>query len=391
MRISTLVSSSLVLAALAISPSEARACGGFFCNGGGAGPTPVVQAAERVIFEERSDGTVRAYVQIQYSQQGGVPIGFSWLIPTMSAPELGVAEAATFDELDGATAPQFRFVNPTFGTSSGGGAGCGGSGGDALAGAPDRASSETIEGVTVWETSRVGDYQTAILSGDTSEAILTWLQAHGYDIPDEAGAAIDFYVYSGHVFSAFRYDPLEPGDGSLPPIVITYAGSKPCVPLRITAIASTPILDVMVLAFGSERAKPVGDWVETVPDYSAIQQDFTAAGQTTYADEVRTAIVDAGGNAFVVEHAGASSALQGLSDPEALAIASRSPYVTRFYTRLPPEEMTVDPEFEFTAGTSDVARLHVIDLSPPSGAFAPFGLLSASLLLGLRRRRRRPR
>ncbi len=60
-----------------LSPTPSQACGGFFCNNGAVnGPTPVVQAGERVIFEQRADGKIRAYVQIRYQQAGGPPIGF---------------------------------------------------------------------------------------------------------------------------------------------------------------------------------------------------------------------------------------------------------------------------------------------------------------------------
>jgi len=109
------------IVAIAFWPEPAAACGGFMCNGGGvAGPTPVVQAGERVMFEQRPDGRIRAYVQIRYQQ--GAPVGFSWLVPVMGIPELGIADAATFDQLDNASSPQFRFVNGSVGFSGGGSA-----------------------------------------------------------------------------------------------------------------------------------------------------------------------------------------------------------------------------------------------------------------------------
>ncbi|MEM9067327.1 MAG: DUF2330 domain-containing protein [Myxococcota bacterium] len=356
-----LVGTGILGIALAMTPATAEACGGFFCNGTPAGPTPVVQAAERVMFEDLGDGMIRAYVQIQYTQQGGVPIGFSWVIPVTSVPELGVADTATFDQLDQATAPQFRFINApnTGGGGGGGGVGCAASDGSFARGAPAEDG-----GVRVWEESRVGDYQTAIIEGDDGEAILQWLADNGYDIPAAAENTIDDYVFTGHLFAAFRYDPIGPGSGALPPVVLTYGGLKPCVPIKITAIASMPVLDVMVLGFGAGRARPdpEGEYIETVPNYDAIRVDFTAPTQTTYADEVDAAIEDAGRHAWVVEHASSTGDLGGITDPEAQAILARNPYVTRFYTRLTPEQMDVDPEFVFSNEAEDVNRLHVIDL-----------------------------
>jgi len=388
-------------ATLALVPGHASACGGFFCNGGGGtGPTPVVQAAERVIFEKRPDGTVRTYVQIRYDQQNGAPIGFSWIIPVTAVPEVGIADVATFDELDQATNPQFRFINNGVPASSsgGGGIGCG-----ASMDASARGSAETpvmdVEGVTVWETSRVGDYDTATISGDRAEDLLEWLRINGYDIPTEATAIVGEYVAEGHLFVAFKYAPIMPGSGTLDPIVLTYPGDKPCVPIRITAIASAPVLDVMVLAFGDRRAAPDGAYMSTEPDYDAVRPDFSMGNGTTYAVEVLRAIDAAGGNAFVTEAAMPTAQLTGLNDVEAMALAGRSAYVTRFYTRFTPETMTVDPEFVFPGG-ADVARMHVIDITPrtasAAGASSPLRyaagpgvLLTAALVLAYRRSRRR--
>jgi len=398
------LSGVLAAAGWAVVPTTAEACGGFFCNGGGGGtgPQPVVQAAERVIFEKHEDGTIRAYVQIRYD--GNAPVGFSWIIPVLGLPEVSIAEASTFDQLDGQTNPQFRFINRAAASRGGGG----GSGGACLASADEGARSSfgapsdsamDVEGVTVWDETRVGDYETATLSGDTADQLLDWLVANEYDIPPEAGGLIEDYVVEGHLFVAFKYSPVGIGTGTLDPVVLTYTGEKPCVPLRITAIASTPILDVMVMAFGPARAMPEGVYASTEPDYDAIRQDFSMANQTTYAVEVARAISDAGGRAFVTEYAAPTETIAGaLTDVEAQAIVDRNAYVTRFYTRMAPEDMTVDPEFDFPGG-EDVPRFHVIDITPVSAdtsstisglryAATPGILALVGIGLFIRRRRR---
>ncbi len=385
-------------------PTPAEACGGFFCDGGGSGPQPVVQAAERVIFEKHEDGTIRAYVQIRYD--GNAPVGFSWIIPVLGLPEVGIADAATFDQLDGQTNPQFRFVNRATGASrgGGGGAGCGAAydaAPSARGGAGFADGTMDVDGVMVWDASRVGDYETATISGDTSDQLIEWLSLNGYDVPDEAATLIGDYVSEGHLFVAFKYEPVGVGTGTLDPVVLTYTGQKPCVPLRITAIASVPLLDVMVLAFGPDRAAPDGAYLSTEPDYDAIRPDFSVTAQTTYPVEVARAISDAGGRAFVTEYAAPTDTLQGgVTDIEAQAILDRNAYVTRFFTTMAPEDMTVDPEFDFPGG-DDVPRFHVIDVTPVSAdargatisdlryAGAPGVLLAAGLALVIRRRRRR--
>lgn len=388
------------IAALGGAPAPASACGGFFCDSGpGGGQTPVVQAAERVIFERLEDGRVRTYVQIRYQQAGTAPIGFSWIIPVMSVPEVGIADAATFNEIDTASAPQFRFVNNARPVASGGGGGACGSA-DAF-GAPTAAGrageDAEVPGVMVWEETRVGDYETATISGETADQLLEWLELNDYDIPELAADVIGDYVAEGHLFVAFRYDPIGQGTGTLDPVVLTQEADKPCVPIRITAIASQPILDVVIFAFGPERASPEGSYVEVVPDYPSIRQDFSAPTLTTYADEVDRAVGRGGDHAWVVEFAGDSSSLTAINDVEARAITARNPYLTRFYTRFRPDTMTIDPEFEYTGG-EDVSRLHVIDITADFAAAQPResglryaaapALLATSVLALLWRRRR---
>ena len=353
----------LLAVAGVFDPAPVAACGGFACNGGG-GPTPVVQAAERIIFEDRGDGNVRAYIQIQYSQQGA-PVGFSWIVPVTSVPELGIADIEMFDELDSATSPQFRFVNNPnagFGGGGGGGLACGAT--DSAFDSRGAPGAEADDGVTVWDTSRVGDYETAVISGETGDAIRTWLVERDYDVTSRMAELLDGYVYTGHLFAAFRYAPLDGLSGALDPITLTYAGEKPCVPIKLTAIASTPILDISVIAFGAGRTHPdpAGEYVEVVPNYANIGFDFSAPTQTSYTDEVDAVLQEAGGHGWVVEHAGATGDLSGIFHPDAVAVAARNPYVTRFYTRMTPAMMDVDPEFVVSAQSEDVNRLHVIDL-----------------------------
>ncbi len=87
-----------------------------------------------------------------------------------------------------------------------------------------------------------------------------------------------------------------------------------------------------------------------------------------------------------------------MTDVEAQAILDRNAYVTRFYTRMAPEDMTVDPEFVFPGG-EDVPRFHVVDITPRSAdarstlsglrfAGGPGIVIAAGLALFIRRRRR---
>ena len=83
---------------------SASACGGFFCTN-----VPVDQDAERIIFTQNRDGTVSAYVQIEYT--GAAP-DFSWILPlpeAIPADAVEVPEGAmeAFRELEATTDPVF--------------------------------------------------------------------------------------------------------------------------------------------------------------------------------------------------------------------------------------------------------------------------------------------
>jgi hypothetical protein len=47
-----------------------------------------------------------------------------------------------------------------------------------------------------------------------------------------------------------------------------------------------------------------------------------------------------------------------VTDPLLQALRDRFPYVTRFYGQLSPEEMTVDPVFDFNGQLPDVSNIH---------------------------------
>ena len=87
-----------LVASLFLVPG-AYACGGFFCTN-----VPVDQAAERIIFAVNDDGTIDAYVQINYT---GAPDAFAWVVPVPNPPKVDVATMAMLRELDRLTQPVY--------------------------------------------------------------------------------------------------------------------------------------------------------------------------------------------------------------------------------------------------------------------------------------------
>jgi hypothetical protein len=305
---STLIGVATAGAVLGSSPS-AEACGGFFCSQ----TQPVNQAAERIVFAENGNGTVTAIIQIMYE---GPAESFSWLLPISSVPaddEIGVASNLAFQRLQQATNPNYSLTTRVEGTcreqpppsvSSGGsggtfaGGGSGGTGGGAVDG-----------GVTVEASGVVGAFEWTVISLDMSlenpeDVAVTWLGDNGYDVPAGAPALLRPYLVDGLYLLALR---LTKGSdvGSIRPIILTYAGTRPSIPVKLTAVAANEDMGVMAWVLGSSRAVPQ-NYLSLELNEARINW-FNAA--SNYNDVVVAAADDAGGQGFVTEFAGDASTL----------------------------------------------------------------------------------
>ncbi|WP_170136113.1 DUF2330 domain-containing protein [Nannocystis exedens] len=309
LRRSLVVSVGLVAGlALWLSPTPARACGGFFCDLVNNQPTPVDQTGENILFAIDEDaGTVEAHIQIQYT---GDPQKFGWVIPVTAEPDFAVGSELLFTNLLAATVPTYSFTvardcadddDPSFGCAvvslDGGVAG---SGGDDIG---TEGTSDT-SGFEVVKREIVGPFEIVVLKGGTADEVWQWLAAAGYYQDPAAGPIMQEYLDEGFYFAAAK---LRHGAGveELQPIVMTYAGTTPCVPLRLTGIAAVPDMGVRVFGLGHSRYAP--------SNYRHVELNDVAIDWTTsadnYTDVVRRAIDApmADGHGFVTEYAGPSS------------------------------------------------------------------------------------
>ncbi|HVG58618.1 MAG TPA: DUF2330 domain-containing protein [Hyalangium sp.] len=432
---------ALLTAGLLTAP-RAEACGGFFCS-----RVPIDQAGERIVFGVR-DNTVEAHVQIQYQ---GAAEKFSWVVPMPALPTLDVGTPLIFGYLDSRTQPRFRleWQNSCGGDGRGGGEVL-----DNYDGAPPQAGSDGGGGVVVVSQSEVGPYDAAILQATEGTALRNWLVSNGYDLTDQGSAALEPYLGQGFYFVALKLQQNKQA-GDLRPIVLRFQGNKPCIPIKLTAIAARPDMPIIAYVLSNQRAIPLNyrhvlinptriDWLRSGSNYS----------------QVATAAVDeAGGHAFLTEFAGDSAplaqgydsflpdydlapltqrthpvdftnellrqgfgqdpAMQGMlrryipmpaslvqegvpemafynnlsgyrsaidSDPnrppfnntgfvqeirdtivtpanKSLELLQSHPYLTRLFTTMSAEEMTVDPDFDFNNVAPDVSNMHTAKAS----------------------------
>jgi Uncharacterized protein conserved in bacteria (DUF2330) len=144
------------------------------------------------------------------------------------------------------------------------------------------------------------------------------------------------------------------------PVKMTYKSSKPMIPLRLTAVAANPDMAVVTWIFAKSQAEPENYAKIAIPNNEIIFSPFSG---NNYTSLVSQAADRNNGQAFVTEFAGPTKDL-GATDPTLSTLLRQYPYLTRVYTRLSPEEMTVDPVFRFNPDLPTISNVH--DLSKDS-------------------------
>ena len=262
----------------ATSPSWS--CGGFFCSN-----LPMNQTSERILFIAE-DEQVSVHVQIQFV---GTAEDFAWVLPVPSVPELSVSHNEIFRQLQFATQPTFILDWPEESECD-------------FRVWPLGAEEDAVvvqRDVDVVSEDRVGPYQTAVIRSDDAQAILDWLTSNGYELGDLGAELLAPYVEDGFLFLALRLSA-DREIGDLQPIAMTYAGTEPMIPIRLTAVATEPDLGVLAWVLGPARAVPTNYLHVRINE--ALIDWFN--GGFNYTDVVTQAANEAGGQSFVTDYAG---------------------------------------------------------------------------------------
>ncbi len=353
---------SLALLALSLASaplSTAHACGGFFCSS-----APVDQSKEVIVYAYEDDGTLTMAVQVSYQ---GRDEEFAWILPVPVPPdEIGVGADVLFDALHAATTPQFALESRTDGAcaatpvcefpSYGGGCSFGcfaADGAPAPRGGIDAASfaDSGPGGVTVYSESIVGPYDTVVLGASTATEVIEWLQTNGYDVPSESEPLLEPYAAQGHVFIALRLTANRASD-VLRPIVLHMPTHEACLPIRLTAIATTPTLPIEAIFLGDAQARSTN---YSTADVELVPGLFTNG--TTWNAEVAARVQELGGQAFATDYAGSTPEVS-LTLPNVTDLA-REPDPARFLRELSSRGYTA------SALLLDLFQRYVV---PPLGA-----------------------
>jgi hypothetical protein len=337
-----LLAAAALAAALLALPSVAAACGGCL----GATITSVDSHRMAVLISpERSI----LWDQITYT---GSPEDFVWVLPVPSANVLVELAAPSFlDDLEAQTSPIVQPRPPADpGEPEGCFGCCAGSAADSAAG--DVPSDE----VMVYATSTVGPYETVIIGAEDPDALQDWLAGHGYPVPESTVPTIDHYVERGSVFVALRLAP-SAGVQAMQPVRVTYQGALAQFPLEMVTVGASGELGMTLWVIAEQRYAP--------RNYAAVQIDpddlvFDWSTTTSNYDDVfdRT-MQDAGGRAWVIEHAAPFGALwwSAAADADLVRGAIPAPFVTRLRTRMLVDHLDEDLELAPADDAAPVDRL----------------------------------
>ncbi len=294
------------VAALCMHARPAEACGGTFCDAPGQ---QVDQTGEVIAFV--IDGPmVEAHIQIQYNPNTEAD-QFAWVVPVQQVPSFRVGSDPLFQNLLAGTVPTY-VLNTTFET-------CGfESDSDGTTSDPTSTTGFETDGgtdtddeppqVVLEET--VGAFDVVVLEGGTVDSLLTWLADNGYQQDPASAPIFQEYLDEDYKFVAFRLTQNAEVD-AIHPVVLTYEGNEPCVPIRLTRIAAEEDMEIRAFFLGNNRTVPSNyrhvlvnhvkiDWL----DLNSVADQYK---------ELITLAVDAfqaEGHAFVTEYAGDSSVVQ---------------------------------------------------------------------------------
>ncbi len=198
------------------------------------------QSAQRaVILHGNSTGNMTQHLILSVQFVGDAE-EFAWVIPVPGIPAINVTDADVFAELSDFTLKAVPVPR---------GGGC--------AVTP----TDPSDGVDVIDEQVVGPYATATLSAEDPNALVDWLNDNGYFFPEEGEEVIAEYIEKEWYFVATRINAIDEdtgdalAEGSIEPIVMSFASDDIVYPLRITSLNEAPT-EVLLYVFSDRIVVP---------------------------------------------------------------------------------------------------------------------------------------
>ena len=177
-------------------------------------------------------------------------------------------------------------------------------GGDLAEGAPQDGS------VDVTDLPTVGPFDNELIQAGDAQALIDWLNTNGYLITAAMEPAIADYVAEGLAFLGVK---LTPGAdvAEIQPLSITWPGTDPMIPLRLTAIAAEPEMGILVFVLGGTNYESTS-WLSMELDIDRLQAN-PMSGQNNYHSLLSLQLDEVGGQGFITEMSANTSTVLGLT------------------------------------------------------------------------------
>ena len=328
-----------IFAVSTLASPAAEACGGLFCSipptEVPTAPEPVDQTAERIIFEVFED-TVTAHVQVSYF---GPASDFAWIVPVPEGTTVAESSAGLFDTVASGSAmnvvlPAAEQCPAPVGSGGGRGPafGCTADAASATAEGGDGVRSpDGMSPVTVYASGATENYEYSIIGAARASDLVDWLRVNRFNVSDNMTPVMQPYSDEGMQYLAVK---LREGREAtnIVPLAMTYPGVEPMIPIRLTAVAAQPLMGIQVWIFGDAPYVPT-NYAMTEPEDTEIVSD--ELGNTSYYEWVAREVAESAGRLWIAEYMGENQTgtLRGHD------------VVSRYYTRMNPGSMTVDPVF----------------------------------------------
>lgn len=170
-----------------------------------------------------SKGTEQLIISPSYE---GPSSSFAWVVPVPSRPKVEILKGSIFHELAKLVEPERPVAKSPL---------------------PMRAAAPG--GVTVLERKTVGAYDVSVLSATDGQALMKWLTANKYHLPESAVQPMQAYVSEGWTFVASRIKVPANANGlrtgTLAPLRLTFSAKKPIYPMRLSS-ANPGVFRVLV-------------------------------------------------------------------------------------------------------------------------------------------------
>ena len=301
----------LALVASTFLPSHAEACGGFFCAN-----VPMDQSKERIVFAvDEEEEKVDVHIQIFFE---GEAHDFAWIVPVPGVPEVGLSTDQLFQTLTWQTQPRFWVDMDFLGEcdfSQGGGwygpatddfAEADADGGGGVGGG---------QGVDVLASGQTGAFDWTVVSAESQEQLVAWLDdpdgdgddSDAYALPDNLGPVLGAYLADGNNFIAVRLTS-DATTGEITPLRMTYDGTEASIPLILTSIAATPDMRLEPYVFTQGKRAVPSNYLHVRINEAKINW---LDGGSNYDDVITQAANEAGGQAFATDYFGKTDGLRG--------------------------------------------------------------------------------